>query len=120
MAFPGLVEMFDESMVVAEYCMRPAFPALRLDYVPENVSETAPQGPAKSGEYRADFWGESLYERLLRMNIMDMELVRRMKFEIVRRLDLVPHASDRLADFRERCARLAAPGETLSQSAAAD
>lgn len=109
MAFPGLVEMFDESMVVAEYCMRPAFPTLRLEYVSENVSDTAQQGPAKAPEYWEDFWGRRLYERLLRMNRLDMQLVRRMKSEIVRRLDMVPQAAERLADFRERCAHLAVP-----------
>jgi hypothetical protein len=122
MAFPGLVERFDESMVVAEYCMRPAFPTLRLEYVPENVSDTAPRDPVrtKSPEYWGDFWGKSLYERLLRMNRLDVELVRRTESEIVRRLDLVPQASERLDDFQARCARLAAPSLALSRSAAAD
>src|SRR6185295_7226506 len=38
MAIPGLVEKFDESLVAAEYFLKPAFPRLRLDYLPQNVS----------------------------------------------------------------------------------
>ena len=41
---------------------------------------------------------------------MDMELVRRAKCEVLRRLDRIPRVSEKLADFRRRCARLAAAG----------
>jgi len=107
MAVPGLVEMFDESLVVAEYFLRPAFPNLRLEYIPQNVSQATPVAPAESREYWEGLWGKELYQRLLRMNEMDRELVRRAKREILRRLDLVPRAAGKLADFRSRCARLA-------------
>jgi len=108
MAIPGLVEMFDESLVVAEYYLRPAFPGLRLDYVPQNVSRTPRHVQARSGEYLVDLWGKDLYERLLRMNEMDMELVLRAKREILRRLDGIPRLSEKLAGFQARCVRLAA------------
>jgi len=107
MAVPGLVEMFDESLVVAEHFLRPAFPNLRLEYIPQNVSHAEPRAPAESREYWEDLWGKELYERLLRMNEMDRELVRRAKLEILRRLDLVPRAAGKLVDLRSRCARLA-------------
>jgi hypothetical protein len=107
MAVPGLVEMFDESLVVAEYFLRPAFPNLRLEYIPQNVSQATPVAPAESREYWEGLWGKELYQRLLRMNEMDRELVRRAKREILRRLDLVPRAAGKLADLRSRCARLA-------------
>ena len=107
MAVPGLVEMFEESLVVAEYYLRPAFPALRLEYVPQNVGQGTPRAPAESGEYWGGVWGKELYERLVRMNEMDRELVRRAKREILRRLERVPRAADKLAGLRSRCARLA-------------
>jgi len=107
MAVPGLVEMFDESLVVAEHFLRPAFPNLRLEYIPQNVSQATPVAPAESREYWEGLWGKELYQRLLRMNEMDRELVRRAKREILRRLDLVPRAAGKLADLRSRCARLA-------------
>ena len=42
MAIPGVLDMFDESLVSAEYYLKPAFPTLRLDYVPRNVTPVAP------------------------------------------------------------------------------
>src|SRR5579864_6219024 len=33
MAIPGAVDMFDESLVAAEYFLNPAFPGIRLEYV---------------------------------------------------------------------------------------
>src|SRR5580700_5327109 len=108
MAIPGLVEMFDESLVVAEYYLRPAFPGLRLEYVAQNVTHSARHPAAECREHWEDLWGGSLYKQLLRMNEMDMELVRRAKYEILRRLDRIPRVSEKLADLQKRCARLAA------------
>ena len=111
MAFPGLVEMFDESLVVAEYFLRPAFPAIRLEYVAQNVSHPGRYAAVESREYWEELWGKDLYQRLLQMNQMDLELVRRAKCEILRRLDRVPRVSERVTDLQWRCARLAAaPG----------
>jgi hypothetical protein len=108
MAIPGLVEMFDESLVVAEYYLRPAFPTLRLEYVRQNVSRAGPHPAAKSVERWEGLWGKDLCQRLLRMNEMDTELVLRAKREILRRLDGVPRLSEKLAAFQARCVRLAA------------
>lgn len=108
MAVPGLVEMFDESLVAGEYYLRPAFPALGLEYVPQNVSPALTHVEPDSREYWAELWGKDLCERLQRMNEMDLELVHRANAEIRRRLDKIPQVSEKLADFRSRCAGLAA------------
>ena len=108
MAFPGVVEMFDESLVAAEYYLRPAFPTLRLEYIPQNVSHPGPRVAAETSEQWEKLWGQDLYQRLRRMNEMDIELVRRAKCEILRRLDLIPRVSERLMDLQLRCASLAA------------
>jgi len=106
MAVPGLVEMFDASLAIAEYFLRPAFPALRLEYVAQNV-DGARCATEQSREYWEDVWGKDLCGRLLRMNEMDTELVRRTKREIERRLERVPRVAEKLADLQLRCARLA-------------
>jgi hypothetical protein len=107
MAFPGLVEMFDESLVVAEHFLRPAFPGLRLEYVARNVGPAAAGKKAESREYWEGLWGDDVYGLLQRMNEMDLELVRRTRREIARRLERVPRAAEKLADLRARCERLA-------------
>jgi len=120
MAIPGLVEMFDESLVVAEYFLQPAFPGLRLEYVAQNVGQAGPCAHAESREYWEDVWGRDLYRQLERMNEMDLELVRRAKREIVRRLERIPGAAGRLGDLRERCERLAGGREASSLAAGAE
>ena len=107
MAVPDRVEMFEESLVVAEYSLRPAFPTLRMEYIPQNVSQTARRAPAEFRECWEALWGQELHERLLRMSQVDMELVRQAEREILRRLDRIPRAADKLVEFKSRCARLA-------------
>jgi hypothetical protein len=104
MAMPGLVDMFDESLVSAEYYLKPAFPGIRLDYIRQNVS--APNDG--DGPDLAGLWGAEVHDRLARMNRMDLELVRRARQEIARRLETLPAGDERLAEFRMRCARRAA------------
>ncbi len=105
MAIPGLVEMFDESLVVGEYFLRPAFPDLRMEHVPMNVT-SASQPPDDSPEYWISLWGKDLYDTLVRMNELDLELVVRARREVLRRLDLIPRVSEKLMDFRSRCEHL--------------
>ena len=107
MAIPGLVEMFEESLVAAEYFLGPAFPNLRLEYLPQNVSASPRAMQVKSANDWRDIWGAELYERLMRMNALDVELIRRTRIEILRRLDSIPRLPEKLANFRSRCGRLA-------------
>jgi len=103
MAIPGLVERFDESLVAAEYFLKPAFPRLRLDYVPQNVSRPLGGSPVDRQDRLKHSWGADLYHQLEHLNQCDLELWRRAGEEVARRLDLVPDAARRLVDFRARC-----------------
>lgn len=103
MAIPGLVEKFDESLVAAEYFLKPAFPRLRLDYLPQNVSRPLGGSLADRQEWLRRSWGPDLYATLAHLNQCDLELWRRAEYEVTRRLDLVPDAEQRLAEFRARC-----------------
>ena len=73
-AIPGLVERFDESLMAAEYFLRPAFPAIRLDHIPKNVRRP---NPGRSARDRAErlirSWGAEVYEDLSRLNQLDLE-----------------------------------------------
>ena len=103
MAIPGLVERFDESLVAAEYFLKPAFPRLRLDYLPQNVSRPLGASPTDRQEWLKHSWGPDLYATLENLNQCDLELWRRASREVARRISLVPDADRRLADFRARC-----------------
>jgi len=106
MAIPGLVEMFDESLVAAEYFLRPAFPGVSLEYVPQNVRRPLAMSIEERERRLADLWGAALYDDLARLNHLDLDLYRRAAREIERRLDLVPRFEERLDNFRARCERL--------------
>jgi hypothetical protein len=102
MAFPGLVEMFDESLVAAEHFLGPAFPRLRLHYIAQNVIR--PHG--RNFEELRNIWGADVYDELVRLNRLDLELCQYAQEEIRRRFLLLPNPEDRLMEFRARCSGL--------------
>ncbi|MBZ5591251.1 MAG: hypothetical protein LAP39_03380 [Acidobacteriia bacterium] len=102
----GVVDLFDESLVAAEYFLCPAFPGIRLEYVKQNVSP--PRGPE---ERFREAVGDCIYQQLSKMNQLDAELVSWATGEVRRRFDLAPNALERLAAFRERCEELRAATE---------
>ena len=103
MAIPGLVEKFDESLVSAEYFLKPAFPRLRLDYLPQNVSRPLGGNVVDRQAWLKHSWGPDLYAKLENLNQCDLELWQRTQCEIERRIRLVPDAEQRLMEFRARC-----------------
>ncbi len=106
MSVPGIVEMFDESLVAAEYFLKPAFPGLRLHHSPENVSQPERTRHADLERALVDLWGADVYSDLLRLNRLDLELFRQAKIENQRRLFLMPNLQERLTEFQARYAPL--------------
>lgn len=104
-AIPGVVEMFDESLTAAEYFLKPAFPRLSLDYVPQNVTRF-PASAQHRQERLQRLWGADVYRDLARLNQLDLELFRRAESEIRRRVALLPDSAQRLDEFRSRCSQL--------------
>jgi hypothetical protein len=108
MSMPGLVEMFDESLVVAEYFLRPAFPGLSLEYVARNVSDPAAQELSTRDDRLRNIWGADLFQELVRLNRLDLELHEAAAGEVARRFALIPEAERRLAEFKTRRSSLRA------------
>ena len=108
MAMPGVVEMFDESLVTAEQFLKPAFPMIRLDYLPRNTTRPLRTTPDEKREDLLRTWGSVLYQRPAQLNQMDLELVARTRREVSRRLDLVSSAEKRVAVKSHPC-RIAKP-----------
>jgi hypothetical protein len=103
MAVPGLIEIFDESLVAAEYFLGPAFPGLRLHYAAQNVSRPPTRSMDRRLEELRANWGSTVFEELLRLNHLDLELCLYADSEVRRRFSLVPKAREKLMDFRLRC-----------------
>ena len=105
----GVVERFDESLVVGEFFLRWAYPDLDFAYVAQNIS--APEGhrPAGQGdllEVCRNAWGADLFEAVLALNAWDLRLHDAALGEVQRRLHSVPAYEARLAAFRARCLSL--------------
>ena len=91
MAFPGVVEQFDESLVSAEYFLGPAFPELRLEYIAQNVSPAKDYARSGAGRNRLiTLWGDELHSQLIRLNEFDLKLYKRAADEITRRRSMIP------------------------------
>ncbi|PWT79006.1 MAG: hypothetical protein C5B58_14480 [Acidobacteria bacterium] len=78
----GVIELFDENLVPANYFLRPAFPTSRLDYVGQNVS---PEGFRLREEV-----GDAIYWRLQEVNRLDRKLVSWARGEVCPRFKLIP------------------------------
>lgn len=115
-AIPGLVDRFDESLTVAEYFLKPAFPKLRLHYRPHNVSRsTATRLPSRLRKLRAQC-GATLFRQLQRVNELDYRLYLAATGELERRIALVPSFSLQLDDLRSRSLALANTFAQLSST----
>jgi|SRR5208283_512306 len=102
----GLVELFDESALAAEYFLQPTFPVLRFHYVKQNADPASHGSPEwEKEEFRSQV-GDGIYRQLERMNELDSELVACARTEVMRRWALLPNKDARVADFRKRCQAL--------------
>lgn len=101
----GLVHRYDESMALLEYRLRPRFPSLDLSYIRQNSLNMDGAGLA---ERRAAVLGElgEIADKAQESNEYDIELfaLAEQRFDVL--LSDVPNLQARLADLRERNARL--------------
>lgn len=111
-AMIGVVDLFDESLVTAEYFLAPVFPGLSMAHVAQNVS--SPHGVRRGADEDAlseacrAAWGDALYADVAALNAWDFQLYRIAREEVLRRFSLLPNGLRRLEDYRERCVRLSA------------
>lgn len=114
-ALPGLVDRFDESLTVAEYFLKPAFPSLRLHHQPHNVSRSMTMSLSERHRRMREQCGTTLFRQLRKANELDRRLYGAARRELQRRIDSTPSFSSRLREFRSRCS---APDNTLAQLSA--
>ncbi|MFK7831539.1 MAG: hypothetical protein AB8B57_17330 [Congregibacter sp.] len=103
--FPGvgIVERYDESMVLFEYALRETFPELDLAYLPQNVSSSK----LRRGEQG---WFEKLGEShnaVIDGNAVDLVLYETATRDLDARIAEVADFDTRYADFKARCQALA-------------
>jgi hypothetical protein len=79
-SFLGVVDMFEESLAAAENSLKIVFPTLNCAQPPANVS-SAPRVPLD------EICPPAVYERLQRLNTLDLELLKRARAEVARRFE---------------------------------
>jgi hypothetical protein len=111
MSFPGVADRFNQSLVAGQYFLSPVFPLKDCSYEPANLSGRAMTLEGRLKLVR-ESCGRQLYQQLLDLNALDLELLRAAREEIERRFRLVPDRERRLeqleAGIRGRAAQAVA------------
>ncbi len=110
----GIVERYDESMVLFEETLRPFFPNIDLAYVRQNVS----RGRKKTVEARVEAvyarLGSEISTLLKKKNQWDQALYEVGQALLLKRIEAVPAFEEKLAAFRKRCQDLVNGPEQLA------
>lgn len=96
----GIVERFDESMVMFERKLAGQFPQLDLAYLKHNVNSTIQED---SHAYLRRKLGENLFEKLLIENVLDSQLFAETQKVLDEYIDGSVDFSEHLRLFRQRC-----------------
>ena len=102
-ALIGVVERYDESMVVLESELRPLFPSIDLSYVAQNVSSRRNPGE-EDGDLAAATLAElgDLALLVIDENSCDLALYQLGRRQLQARIEAIEDFPARLADFRGR------------------
>jgi hypothetical protein len=110
-AAPGVVDCFDESWIAAQYFLRPVFPSIDCRYVPHNTSSEYNTSLEERIQRVRGACGDKLYKQLLALNLLDMQLVDRVRAEVARRFNLVPDHEQRLEQLQNELRMLSAEAD---------
>jgi hypothetical protein len=89
-SFLGVVDCFDQSVAAGAHALRCAFPELDCDRPAVNVSDGLQGTVASRTEKLRQACTKEVYEELLRLNSLDLQLVDRARAEVLRRFQQVP------------------------------
>jgi hypothetical protein len=110
-SFLGVVDLYNHSLVAGQHGLNAVFPGLNCVQAP--VNDSAAKGSTfadRLEQFRAACEPE-VYAELLRLNAMDLELLRRARAEVMRRFEHVPDRNERLRGLEKGVAILKARGD---------
>ncbi len=108
-AFAGVAEQFDESMVVLESLLREHDVAFDATYVRQNASSS--KTVLRTEAFFIEELGQPLYDDLLHANAMDFELLEHAQRLLSLRFRQLTDGPMQLENFSRRCAALAEGSE---------
>jgi len=101
--FLGIVERFDESLVLGEEILKEYFPTIDMSYMKQNISED------RKGTLNEKFirdkneLDEDVWKEILDQNKFDLELYEKAKIELSIRLEKLENLDNKMANFKNRC-----------------
>jgi hypothetical protein len=108
----GVVDRYDESMVVFEEHLAPYFPGIDLAYVPQNMTRRRGKDKPLSGRVRGVIKRlGGLAPLVIENNSLDLALYRYANQRLDRARGEVEDFANKLASFRDRCERLKSAGQ---------
>jgi hypothetical protein len=101
----GIVERFDESMVLFENSLKAHFQKLNFAYIKQNQNFAVPKEPI---EYLREKLGCALFSELNDKNTLDSSLYEKLSVEFGKRIERINDFQECLAEFKVRCNHLQA------------
>ena len=98
----GVVDRFDESLVVAEELLMPYFNKIDLSYIKQNVNQDRKVELNEQLEYTKEILGNQLYDELANHNKFDFKLYEATNKELNSRIEKIPNFESKLNDLRKR------------------
>lgn len=105
----GIVERYDESMVVFEDYLKALIPDIDLSYIPQNVSEKSLLPLDQRIEAVLNNLDADTKRLVLLKNNYDLKLYENSIKELDKRIVLIEQFDIKLLNFRRRCKQLAQP-----------
>jgi hypothetical protein len=99
----GLVEKFDESMVMFEEVLCQYFPSIDMSYKTQNINQDKKTSQEDRIIRLQEEIGDEVYQLLLSNNQKDIELYSTVIREFDKRKNTVSDFTSKLYDFQERC-----------------
>lgn len=99
----GLVERYDESMVVFEEVLRPFYPSINLAYVKRNVTANRKATLDERIKDIRTSLGPDVAALLEEHNQWDQRLYEKANAKLSERIQSIPDFEERLVAFRKRC-----------------
>jgi len=105
-AILGVVDRFDESMVVAEEFLKNYFKDIDLSYVIQNISKDRTGNLSQRLETAKEQISNELMNELTKKNNNDIKIYEFANAELNNRIKNVENFQSKLYDFKERCIQL--------------
>jgi hypothetical protein len=99
----GIVDLYNESMILFEHYLRDNFPELDLSYIKQNVLRDSTISPDTSANRFLNNLSSEVAEMLVENNKYDIRLYNEARQLVLHRFESIDNHDDSLKEFKLRC-----------------